>query len=216
MKAPAETSTKRIEALTADIGGQKLHGLAAGPAGAPAMLLLHGAAFHSGTWEKLGTLAFLGQQGFRALAIDLPGFARSKEVRAARDTFLQNLLPALGLQKPVVLFASMSGRFAFPLIVDHPDRLSGFVAIAPVGIEHYTARLASIALPALIVWGDRDTVIPIAEADLLANALPGSRKLILQGARHPCYLDRPAEFHAALVAFLREVASAGSSDRATA
>jgi abhydrolase domain-containing protein 14 len=196
----------QVETLSVDIGGAPLHGLATGPADGPAILLLHGAAFSSETWHKLGTLKRLAEEGFRAVAIDLPGFGRSKAVRAEREAFLAALLPRLKLTRPVVLFASMSGRFAFPLIVEHPDLLSGFVAIAPVGIEASAPRLAATTLPALVVWGERDTVIPVSQADRLAAALPRSRKLVLEGARHPCYLDRPEEFHAALVAFLKDVA----------
>jgi pimeloyl-ACP methyl ester carboxylesterase len=34
-----------------------------------------------------------------------------------------------------------------------------------------------------------------------------SRLVVLKGARHPCYLDRPDEFHEALIQFLRALAA---------
>ena len=37
------------------------------------VVLLHGQAFSSKTWEELGTLALLATNGFQALAMDLPG-----------------------------------------------------------------------------------------------------------------------------------------------
>lgn len=37
------------------------------------VLLLHGAAFSSETWLKLGTLQYLSAMGHRAVAIDIPG-----------------------------------------------------------------------------------------------------------------------------------------------
>lgn len=39
----------------------------------PDVLFLHGQAFTSRTWEALGTLALLAGEGYRAVAIDLPG-----------------------------------------------------------------------------------------------------------------------------------------------
>ena len=40
------------------------------------------------------------------------------------------------------------------------------------------------ALPTLIVWGDRDRIIPVGHASLAAEAMPGARLEILEGAGH--------------------------------
>lgn len=40
------------------------------------------------------------------------------------------------------------------------------------------------ALPTLIVWGDRDRIIPVSHAYLAAEAMPGARLEILEGAGH--------------------------------
>lgn len=37
------------------------------------VVLLHGQAFTSQTWEELGTMALLATNGYQALAMDLPG-----------------------------------------------------------------------------------------------------------------------------------------------
>lgn len=182
--------------------GARLHFLAAGPRPGRAVLLLHGAAFHSGTWHQLGTLEVLAAHGYRAIALDLPGYGRSQPNETDPDTFLFDLLPAIALARPTVVSPSMSGRFAFPLVVEHPDAVSGFVAVAPVGVQRYAPMLAGLKTPTLILWGEKDTVIPVAQADRLA-AIPGSRKLVLAGARHPCYLDAPAAFHGAILDFLK-------------
>ena len=195
----------QVTARDIDVHGQRLHLLAAGPTGGPAVLLLHGAAFSSATWRELGTLDRLAAEGFRAVAIDLPGFGGSTPATAQPKTFLFDALPSLDIERPVIVSPSMSGRFAFPLIVDRPTSVAGFVPVAPVGIDAYADRLRAVRVPTLIVWGGRDRVIPVDQADRLAQSLAGSQKLILPGASHPCYLDQPDAFHAALLAFLREV-----------
>ena len=57
--------------------------------------------------------------------------------------------------------------------------------------------------------GHRVTLFEAADAIggqfRMAAAVPGSRLVILAGARHPCYLDRPREFHRALLEFLSSI-----------
>jgi abhydrolase domain-containing protein 14 len=188
------------------VAGQTIHGRAAGPEAGPPVLLLHGAAFDSGTWEKLGTLGVLARAGFRAVAVDLPGFGQSTAARVDPDRFLAALLPALGLHRPVIVSPSMSGRFSFPYVSAHPESVAGFVPVAPVGAAEYAKRLHGSSVPTLVVWGERDSVFPVALAWSLADAFSDARVLVLPGARHPAYLDRPELFHRELVAFVQRVA----------
>ena len=74
-------------------------------------------------------------------------------------------------------------------------------------LDAYESALRKLALPTLIVWGEKDDVVPLAQANALHTWVKDSRLVILPGARHPCYLDRPDEFHAALIEFLRSVAA---------
>ena len=40
-------------------------------------MLTHGAAYDSSTWEKTNTLKALSDAGYKAIAVDLPGFGKS-------------------------------------------------------------------------------------------------------------------------------------------
>ena len=182
-----------------------LHGLVAGPEDGPAVLLLHGMRFHSGTWQELGTLDVLAGAGFRVVALDLPGFGRSDGGPVDPEGFLHDLLPVLGLSRPVVVAPSMSGRFAFPLVTQHPESVAGFVPVAPAGIREYADRLGGIELPVLVLWGENDAVVPVSEGRFLAETLPSARLVILDGASHPCYLDAPDAFHETLIGFRRDL-----------
>ncbi len=193
------------EELWVEVNGARVHLLAQGPPGGRPVLLLHGARFDAGTWRELGTLEVLAREGYRAVAVDLPGFGASPGADVDPEAFLGRLLGALHLHRPVLVAPSMGGRFAFPLAVGRPGLLSGLVLVAPVGVAAHADRLARITVPTLVVWGSEDTVIPPAQADVLAGGIPGARKVILQGARHPCYLDRPGEFHRELLVFLADL-----------
>ena len=196
-----------IRSQQGEVGKLKLHWLETGPADGLPVLLLHGARFHSGTWQQLGTLTRLADEGFHAVALDLPGFGKSPAPAAGADLKLTEFLDAQKLARPVVLSPSMSGRLALPLVTEHPERVAGFVAVAPVELASYENRLRKLALPTLIVWGDSDQVVPLAQAKTLHTWVKDSQLVILSGAKHPCYLDRPDEFHAALIGFLRSVAA---------
>jgi abhydrolase domain-containing protein 14 len=205
LSAGAAALAEEVSKMKVEVEGQPLFARSDGSEGAPGVLLLHGAAFHSGTWEELGTLEVLARAGYRVVAIDLPGFGQSKSVRAEPNTFLAELLPRLALGRPVVVAPSMSGSFAFPLVHEHPELVSGFVPVAPVAAPSYSQKLKASPVPVLVVWGENDRVFPVDQAQSLADSFTRGRTLILEGARHPAYLDRPDAFHAALLEFLGEV-----------
>ena len=111
----------------------------------------------------------------------------------------------LELDRPVVVSPSMSGGFSLPLVAGHSDRLSGFVAVAPVAIERHLTELKGNPLPALLLWGDDDSIVPLDDGRRLAEALDDARIEVLEGAGHACYMKRPERFHELLLGFVAEV-----------
>ena len=201
----AADAPPEIRSQTAQVGAAKLHWLDAGPADGLPVLLLHGARFQSETWRQLGTLARLAAEGFRAVALDLPGYGASPASPPGVEPDLAAFIAARKLERPVIVAPSMSGKYALPLVTGHPERFAGFVAVAPVELPRYEKALRSLALPTLIVWGANDAVVPVQQAEALHSWVKDSRLVILPGARHPCYLDRPDEFHSALIEFVRSL-----------
>lgn len=111
------------------------------------VLLLHGQAFSSENWYTLGTLSLLAALGHRAVAIDLPGYGRSTPSSQVKDTlaFMETLVEVLKLgPAPVIVSPSMSGRFSLPYLVSHPDKVGGYVPVAPVSTESHTDKFPSI------------------------------------------------------------------------
>ncbi len=177
--------------------------LEAGTSGLSTVLFLHGASFSARTWQDLGTLDLLAGQGYRAVAVDLPGFGQSGSGNPDQpEAFLAELMEQLNLDRPVLVSPSMSGGYSLPLVARHPNKLSGFVAVAPVAIARYVPELAGNQLPTLALWGSDDHIVPLEQAERLVRAMPNARLVVLENAGHACYLQATAEFHQHLTEFV--------------
>jgi abhydrolase domain-containing protein 14 len=196
------TAVAEVAERSVELQGHQIHLLTAGPEKGRAVLLLHGGKFNAGTWKKLGTLDVLADAGYRALAIDLPGSGKSPGWKLDTKTFLGELIALLDIGQPVLISPSRSGNMSFPLILDHPEKVSGWVPIAPVGAKQYASKLKESPIPALVIWGQRDQLFPPAMAETLAAGFKTAEVVILPKAKHPAYLDQPDLFHAALLKFL--------------
>ncbi len=64
-----------------------------------------------------------------------------------------------------------------------------------------TARLAEIAVPALVIVGEQDAGTPPAMAREIRDNLPGSELVIIPSAAHLANVEQPAAFDAALSRF---------------
>jgi len=67
--------------------------------------------------------------------------------------------------------------------------------------EDVRLDLRRIEAPTLLIWGERDPLVPPAIGDLLREEIPDSRLLVLERSAHVPMFDRPEEFDAALLAF---------------
>jgi pimeloyl-ACP methyl ester carboxylesterase len=105
------------------------------------------------------------------------------------------------------------------LVVRHPDRLDAALAAEQLrgagkpgflqalqSITDYDVRerLPEIACPTLIVWGRNDLLIGVADADLFAELIPDSRKVVFEDTGHVAMLEQPRRFNALLAEFLDE------------
>ena len=65
-------------------------------------------------------------------------------------------------------------------------------------------RLGEIACPTLIVWGAKDRLVPVRDADEFERRIAGARKVIYPDTGHVPEIERPACFNEDLRAFLEE------------
>jgi pimeloyl-ACP methyl ester carboxylesterase len=105
------------------------------------------------------------------------------------------------------------------VVVRHPSRLPAALAAEQLrgagkpgfmqaleAILHYdlSERFPEIVCPTLIVWGENDRLISVRDADVFAELIPDSRKVVFEDTGHMAMLERPAAFNALLRDFLAE------------
>ncbi|KAI6654528.1 Protein ABHD14B-like [Oopsacas minuta] len=169
------------------------------------VLLLHGAAFTSETWKSISTIKILSAQGFRVIAVDLPGYGKTPALTAddpSKDKFIGCVLEKFELDHPFLVAPSMSGEYAIPFVLEHFQQLAGFVPIAPTTATSIDPnRYERISLPTLILYGSQDKAGQEVSKKYISK-IPQSTIYEVSNAGHPCYMDNPKEFHVQLVKFL--------------
>ena len=66
-------------------------------------------------------------------------------------------------------------------------------------------RLTEVSVPTLIVWGDRDRVIPVKHAAIAAETIPGAWLEVFEGIGHVPQVEATAPFARAVDEFARSL-----------
>jgi pimeloyl-ACP methyl ester carboxylesterase len=132
--------------------------------------------------------------------------ATTRAARAAGAT-LGRGLGAVGL-RPSADVAEVARGYAS---LADPERRAAFLATVRSVIDrggqrvHAGDRLYLAAgMPVLIIWGERDPIIPAHHGEDVHEAIPGSRLEIFDGVGHLPQLEAPMRFVMALERFLAE------------
>ena len=56
-----------------------------------------------------------------------------------------------------------------------------------------TSRLGALTMPALVLWGEEDALVPVSVGRQLAADLPRARLQVFKGCGHLPTLEKPAE-----------------------
>lgn len=84
------------------------------------------------------------------------------------------------------------------LLAADPNR----IAALGLALQDYTETLAQVKTPAVVLWGQADTVAPLRSGRLLAGALHPARLRVIPGADHSPMLSAEKAFHKLLVSEL--------------
>ncbi len=115
-----------------------------------------------------------------------------------------------------VVDGAMARWVAPDVMTENPalvQRLVGMIMSTPsdgyVGwceaIRHLnvTSRLKAIRLPTRVIVGALDPATPPAAAEVIANAIPGSDLVVMQGVSHMLHVEQPAAFAGHVTEFLK-------------
>jgi pimeloyl-ACP methyl ester carboxylesterase len=125
------------------------------------------------------------------------GFVAARSTTFARRARLRRIVLAGVATHPELL--------PWPLVAEQvagagrPGFMPALRSMAGFPLRH---RLAQIACPTLIVWGERDRMVPVRDAAAFQQLIPGARKLVYPDTGHVPRLERPTRFNADLRAFL--------------
>ncbi len=75
-------------------------------------------------------------------------------------------------------------------------------------------RLPEVKVPTLIVWGEKDSIIPVRDADEFERLIEDSRKVVMKDTGHIPMAERPVTFNDLLVDFLAETGPAQEKEPA--
>lgn len=154
--------------------GIRLFSLEDGRPSDPLVLFCHG--FPQLAWAWRHQLPPVAEAGFRAVAVDMPGYGHSDKPDVAYDvvwlaSVLAGAISGLGHDRAVVVGHDFGGAVAWPLARLHPDRVSGVVGVNMPDLAH----------------------LPVPPVELLRSARPDRPNYMVQ------FQDRgAAEFFAEL------------------
>lgn len=75
-------------------------------------------------------------------------------------------------------------------------------------------RLPDVKVPTLIVWGEKDSIIPVRDANEFERLISDSRKVVMKDTGHIPMAERPQAFNDVLMEFLAESGPAEEKEAA--
>lgn len=186
----------------------------------------HGHSPYNGQWQlremaplliawlrtlQLPPIALMGQSMGGAIAIHLAASAPELVQRlilvSAAGIPLEATFPQLVRRSVLSFFQRGNGSYPLGLALDvlRPRPRLFWQAAQEMIRSDFRAELASVTQPTLIIWGERDVLLPISLGYALQAALPHATFATFPNCGHRPMLAEPEAFSKLVLKFLHEV-----------
>jgi pimeloyl-ACP methyl ester carboxylesterase len=184
-----------------------VYGKMAGDPAGPLVLGIHGWSQRNGwhTWEPL--LKPLGDAGYCAVSVDMPGWGQSPAIdalplmgeRAANVVF--EIMDSLQKWEGVLMGKSWGGGVALSAAFANPERIQKLILTAPAFRD--MDQLPQLTQPILLAWSKDDPTIPYETASQYVNAVPNINLITYETGGHSAALKNANDFAPKALEFLK-------------
>lgn len=141
-------------------------------------------------------------------------FATLFEDPGMRDFYTSTIAPLTDPIDPGFAREWQLSTLARPMPEDYLDTIVAETVKVPARVWHqafqgflgtpdFSGDLARVAVPVLIVWGDRDSFVPRQHADRFLAVMPHAQLVVHEGAGHALHWEDPDRFARELREHLR-------------
>jgi pimeloyl-ACP methyl ester carboxylesterase len=180
----------------------------------PPVVLLHGFGASSALWRQIVPAL---TPRHRVIVPDLIGSGSSEQPEGAavnsraQRTYVRGLLDHLEVDEVAAVGHGVGGVVAELLAVEGRARCLVLIDAGSVdpdgtqdpGPDPAPSTLDGVGVPALIVWGEDDPLLPVAVAERLAGMLPMAVLVLLPGCGHFVPMEAPETVAPLVSEFLR-------------
>src|SRR3989344_4768583 len=203
-----------------NVDGNKIRYLESGVS-TESIILIHGLGASAERWEYVMPMF---EKHYRVIVPDLIGFGYTvkKLVLISPSGVMKNTTPALEAYVMAALYPNVeAAKNAFEMMtggkkVDQkiinefvkrmqlPNAKMSFMSTL-LGLKNaeITNKLPRITSPTLVIWGEKDPVIPINNAQSFVSSIRDCRFYKMPNSGHTPYVDAPTEFFKTVHDFLK-------------
>lgn len=196
-----------LHELTIKTTNGTVYGKASGRSDSRLVLALHGRSQRNGwhTWQPL--LAPLGQAGYYAVSVDLPGWGQSEPWEsdsisiANGATVVGSVLEGLGKSSAALMGKSWGGGLALQAALDTPGAVDKLILTAP--FYPHLAELAALEQPVLLAWSKDDPMIPYEFSAEFEKTIPEVTLVTYDSGGHSAAPKNADDFAPRAITFLQ-------------